>query len=156
MDIKLNYMNYFRGRGSHSVARGSSAFLPLLCYPELCLGRPCFCSSDRFLFCWAAFLSISLQAFVFPVSLLLFFLFLRPFLIHARMLELGRAFVHGHTFLYSWSGPMTLVVGLLLELRSCPIFLLFSSCLLYDLSSWKVHLLNPAYNNNNINFSLSR
>ena len=27
-----------------------------------------------------------------------------------------------------------------MELRSCPIFLLFSSCLLQDLSSWKGHL----------------
>ena len=29
------------------------------------------------------------------------------------MPDLGRAFVHGHTFLHSWSGLMTLVVGLL-------------------------------------------
>ena len=29
------------------------------------------------------------------------------------MPERIRAFVHGHTFLHSWSGPMTLVVGLL-------------------------------------------
>ena len=65
------------------------------------------------LFCWAAFLSISLLASVFPVSLPLFFLFLRPCLIHARQPEGGRAFVHGHTFLHSWSGPMTLVAGLL-------------------------------------------
>ena len=63
--------------------------------------------------CWAAFLPISLLASVFPVSLPLFFLFLRPCLIHARMPGWGRAFVHGHTFLHSWSGPMTLVVGLL-------------------------------------------
>ena len=41
------------------------------------------------------------------------FLFLRPCLIHARMPGWGRAFVHGHTFLHSWSGPMTVVVGLL-------------------------------------------
>ena len=51
----------------------------------LCPGRPCFSSSDVFLFCWAAFLSISLLASVFPVSLPLFFLFLRPCLIHARI-----------------------------------------------------------------------
>ena len=80
---------------------------------SLCLGRPCFRSSNVFLFCWAAFLSISLLASVFPVSLPLFFLFFRPCLIHARMPERGRAFVHGHTFLHSWSGPMTVVVGLL-------------------------------------------
>ena len=42
-----------------------------------------------------------------------FFLFLWPCLIHARMPDWGRAYVHGHTFLHSWSGPMTLVVGLL-------------------------------------------
>ena len=71
--------------------------------PELCLGRPCFSSSDVFLFCWAAFLSISLLASVFSVSLPLFFLFLRPCLIHARMPDWGRAFVHGHTFLHSWT-----------------------------------------------------
>ena len=28
-------------------------------------------------------------------------------------LDWGRAFVHGNTFLHSWSGPMILVVGLL-------------------------------------------
>ena len=65
------------------------------------------------LFCWAAFLSISLLASVFPVSLPLFFLFFRPCLIHARLPEWGRAFVHGLTFLHSWSGPMTVVIGLL-------------------------------------------
>ena len=82
--------------------------LALLTY--LCLGRPCFSSSDVFCF---AFLSISLLASVFPVSLPFLFLFLRLCLIHARMPDWGRAFVHGHTFLHSWSGPMTLVVGLL-------------------------------------------
>ena len=69
----------------------------------LCPGRPCFSSSDVFLFCWAVCLSISLLASVFPVSLPLFFLFLRPCLIHARMPDWGRAFVHGHTFLHSWT-----------------------------------------------------
>ena len=49
-----------------------------------------------------------------PLSFLpLFFLFLRPCLIHARIPDWGRAFVHGHTFLHSWSGPMTVVIGLL-------------------------------------------
>ena len=66
----------------------------------LCPGRPCFSSSDVFCF---AFLSISLLASVFPVSLPLFFLFLRPCLSHARMPDWGRAFVHGHTFLHSWT-----------------------------------------------------
>ena len=46
-----------------------------------------------------------------PLSFLsLFFLFLQLCLIHARMPERGRAFVHGHTFLHSWSGPWSLVV----------------------------------------------
>ena len=93
--------------------------------PELCLGRPCFSSSDVLLFCWAAFLSFSLLASVFPVSLPLFFLFLRPCLIHARMPDWGRAFVHGHTFLHSWSGPMTLVVGLL---HGSVLFVMCCSC----------------------------
>ena len=43
------------------VQRSSSNFL-----------TPSFSSSDVFLFCWAAFLSISLLVFVFPVSLPLF------------------------------------------------------------------------------------
>ena len=39
-----------------------------------------------------------------PLSFLsLFFLFLRPCLIHARMPDWGKAFVHGHTFLHSWT-----------------------------------------------------
>ena len=102
------------GAGGHllwlEVRRSPPPFFVNL---SLCLGRPCFSSSDVFLFCWAAFLSISLLASVFPVSLPLFFLFLRPCLIHARLPEGGRAFVHGHTFLHSWSGPMTVVIGLL-------------------------------------------
>ena len=63
-----------------------------------------------FLFCWAAFLSISLLASVFPLSLPLFFLFLRPCLIHARMVTgVGLlcmdtlSCIHGHTFLHSWT-----------------------------------------------------
>ena len=71
---------------------------------------PRFSSSDRFLFCWSAFLSLASWAFV---SLPLFLLFLRPCLIHARMPDWGRAFVHGHAFLHSWSGPIALVVNLL-------------------------------------------
>ena len=56
-----------------------------------CAARPCFSSSDKCLFCWAAF---------FPSACW-------------RMPEMSRAFVHGHTFLHSWSGPMKLVVCLL-------------------------------------------
>ena len=41
--------------------------IPLLCQPELSLGRPYFSSSDVFWFCWAAFHSISLLSSVFPL-----------------------------------------------------------------------------------------
>ena len=52
---------------------------------------PCFSSSKKFLFCWAPFCPSA----------------------YWRMPEMSRAFVHGHTFLHSWSGPMKLVVYLL-------------------------------------------
>ena len=108
-----NYFNYplftIGGKGSHSV-RGVKRSSSCIVNPELCLGRLCFSSSDVFLFCWAAFLSISLL----PLSFIsIVFLLFRPCLIHARMPDRGRAFVHGHTFLHSWSGLVTLVVGLL-------------------------------------------
>ena len=48
--------------------------------------RPCFSSSDKCVICWVAF---------FPSS-------------YWRMPEMSRAFVHGHTILHSWSGPMKL------------------------------------------------
>ena len=64
-------------------------------------GRSCFSSSDVFLFCWAAFLSISLLASFSSSSDLAWF-----------MCEC-LAFVHGYTFLHSWRGPMALVVWLL-------------------------------------------
>ena len=67
------------------------------------------------------------------------------------MPERSRAFVHGHTFLHSWSGLRALVpsrFSYCTELRSCPILLLFSFLFLYDLSSWKGYILNPKYNNN--------
>ena len=91
------------GAGGHLLSLGEVRRCPPALLTYLCPGRPCFGSSDVFLFCWAAFLSISLLASVFPVSLPLFFLFLRPCLIHARMPDWGRAFVHGHTFLHSWT-----------------------------------------------------
>ena len=102
------------GAGGHilwlgKVQRSSPSFVNLSCALVGLVLVP----QKRFLFCWAAFLSISLLASVFPVSLPLSFLFLRPCLIHARMHDGSRAFVHGHTFLHSWSGLMTLVVGLL-------------------------------------------
>ena len=61
-----------------------------------------------------------------------------------RLLDWGRAFVHGHTFLHSWSGPMTSVVGLLhgaTFLSNFPLVLFLSFIGPY--SSWKGHLLNP-------------
>ena len=82
-EMKLDKFIYLRTKGE------VKAFIPLIG------------------FCKAALLSISLLASVFLC------LFLRPCLIHARIAEWGRAFVHGHTFLHSWSGPMTVVVGLL-------------------------------------------
>ena len=106
---------------------------PPLSTPQLCLGRPFLVPQIVFfiiiIFFWKGgglpfFPSVS-----WPLSFLpLFFLFPRPCLIHARIADWGRAFVHGHTFLHSWSGPMTLACCM--ELRSCPILLLFSSCLL--------------------------
>ena len=72
--IKLQYVVHIsvEGAGGHilwlgEVQRSSLAFLSIAV-----LGRPCFSSSDRFLFCWADFLSISLLASVFLFSLPLF------------------------------------------------------------------------------------
>ena len=85
-----------------------------------------------------------------PLSFLsLFFFFFQPGLIHARMPERSRDFVHGHTFLHSWSGPMTLVVGLLhgaTLLSNLPL-VLFVSFIgpRYGVASWWEHLLNPEY-----------
>ena len=59
---------------------------------------------------------------------------LKALQISRSMPEMGRAFVHGHTFLHSWSGSMTVVaIWRCMELRSCPILLLFSSCLFFNL-----------------------
>ena len=73
---------------------------------------PSFSSSDVFCFVGLPFFP-SASWPLFFLSLFLFFLFFRPCLLHARLPDWGRAFVHGHTFLHSWSGPMKLVVGLL-------------------------------------------
>ena len=79
------------GAGGHILWLGEVERSPpppaLLTY--LCPGRPCYSSSFVFLFCWAKQKHISLLA---SVSLPLFLLFLRPCLIHARMLELGLGF----------------------------------------------------------------
>ena len=83
----------------------SPALLTYLCLVGLVLVRQIF-------FCFVGLPFFPSASW--PLSFLsLFFLFLRPCLIHARMPDWGRAFVHGHTFLHSWSGPMTLAVGLL-------------------------------------------
>ena len=104
---------------------------PPLSTPQLCLGRPFLVPQIVFLFFFLGG-GGGLPFFPpasWPLSFLpLFFLFLQPCLIHARISDWGRAFVHGHTFLHSWSGQMTLACCM--ELRSCPIFLLFSSCFL--------------------------
>ena len=115
-------------------------FLPLLCYLSCVYSRPCFSSSDKF------FVLFSLRT---PVSL--FFLFLWPCMIHARMPERGRAFVHGHTFLHSWSGPMTLVVNLLHGATFlCNLtHVLFVPFIGPYLVVGKDTLLNPTYNKNN-------
>ena len=72
--------------------------------------RPCFSSSYIFFFCFVGLPCFPSASWT--LSLLSLFFFFRPCLIHAQMPEWGRAFVHGDTFLHSWRGPMTLVVGL--------------------------------------------
>ena len=67
-----------------------------------CPGRPSFSSSYVFWF------FLGCLSFHQPPGLLSFLsLFLRPCMIHVRMPGRSRAFVHGHTSLHSWSGPMT-------------------------------------------------
>ena len=80
---------WYESRG-REVARGTWAFVPSIVNMS-CADRPCFSCSDKCLFCWAAF---------FPSA-------------YWQMHEMSRPFVHGHTLLYSWSGPMKLVVCLL-------------------------------------------
>ena len=125
---------YLVEQDTRSISCSSPCFVNLTC---ALVGR-FFFFFFFFFFCCLSFYQLPGLCPVFPVSLPLFFLFLRPCLIHARMPGWGRAFVHGHTFLLSWSRPMTLVVH----------GATFLSNLLYDLSSWNEHLLNPTYNNN--------
>ena len=73
----------------------------------------CFSSFFRCVFVGLPFFPSASWPPAFLSLFLSFSLFLRPCLIHARMPKMGRAFVHGHTFLHSWSGSMTVVVGLL-------------------------------------------
>ena len=72
-------------------------------------GSPCFVNLSvprqaLFWFLRCVFVLPFFPSASWPLSFLsLFFLFLRPCLIHARMPDWGRAFVHGHTFLHSWT-----------------------------------------------------
>ena len=72
-------------------------------------------------------------------------LFLRPCLIHARMPGRIWSFLHGHTFLHSWSGPITLVVGLLHGAICVPVQSYTCSLRVFymTLVVWKGHLSNP-------------
>ena len=120
------------------MARGKVSVIPPALLTWAILGRPCFSSSDKFLFCWA-------DKFLFCCSSSDFAWFMHECL-------RSRVFVHGRTFLHPRIRPMTWVVGLL---NSCPILLLFSQYRLYYLSSWKRHLFNLANNNNIFNFAFS-
>ena len=80
-------MNQRAGKWLGEVCK---AFLPSIVNMS-CEDRPCFSTSDKCLFCWAAF---------FPSA-------------YWRMPDMSWSFVHGHTLLHSWSGPMKLVVCLL-------------------------------------------
>ena len=62
---KDNKISQGRGNSLRNEVRGWIE----LCSPDPLKPLPCFSSQYRFLFCWAAFLSISLLASVFPVSL---------------------------------------------------------------------------------------
>ena len=95
--LRLSRINQRQTEFIHwSVKRDASNCWAFLILHDLSLCGPCFSSSNVFLFCWAAFLSISLLASVFPVPFPLSFLFLQHCLIHARMSEWGRPFMHWH------------------------------------------------------------
>ena len=79
------------------MARGKVSVIPPALLTWAILGRPCFSSSDKFLFCWAAFLSISLLSSVFPL------LFLRLCLIHARMWHLFNLANNNNIFNFAFS-----------------------------------------------------
>ena len=116
MEIFIYIDSSSRSRGSlipwlTEVRHSSSKFVNLISCAKVCL-----VSFPEIDFC------ITGLHFFPSASWPLSSLFLRPCLIHARMPERSRAFVHGHTFLHSWSGPMKLVVDLLREATcSCPI-----------------------------------
>ena len=77
-------------RSSHSFVNLSCALVGLVLVPLI-----------GFCFVGVAFFPSA----SWPLSFLsLFFLFLQPCLIHARLPDWGGAFVHWHTFLHSWSG----------------------------------------------------
>ena len=80
-------------------------------------------------FFYISFMSFLSYLTLFSSSSSSLFLFLQLCSIHAQMPDWGRAFVHGHTFLHSWSGLMTLVVGLLhgaIFLSNLPLVLFLS------------------------------
>ena len=78
----------FRGQG------GVLTTVPSPC-PEVVGRQAFFLFQCRFFdLCWAAFLSMSLLASIYPVFLPLHFLFVRSCQLYARMPELGRASVH--------------------------------------------------------------
>ena len=102
-----NQLIWGRMQGVAFCDYGSSVPPPALFTWAVPIARTCFSSSDKFLFCW-------LPCFPSASWLLSFLsLFLWPYLIHARMSERSRAFVHGHTFLHSWNVPMNFVISLL-------------------------------------------
>ena len=106
----------FKNKNYHFFLKCIGHFLPYAFHTRrLCLRRRQRRRVGLFLVPPMCFCFVGLPFFPsasWPLSFLLFFLFLRPCLIHARMPDCDRAFVHGHTFLHSWGGPMTLVVGL--------------------------------------------
>ena len=133
---------FFRSRASEGHIlwlREVNHSSPCFIYkPELCLGRPCLSSSDRFLFCWAAFFSFDQPpASVFSVSLPLFFLFLWPCLTGWDFF----AWIHFLAFMEcandSGSRPATYSYSPV-QSYSC------SLCVFYRtlVASWKGHLLN--------------
>ena len=57
--------------------------------------------------------------------------------------------MHGYPFAFmDLADDINSLPATCMGLHSCPIVLLFSSCLLYDISNWKGHLLNPKNINN--------
>ena len=108
---RLNYYSTYGGMRSYFVAKKVRRSSPQHCnLIEQCRYRPYFTSSDVFFFVRLPFSPSTLCISCLCSS---FFLLLRPCLIHERISNKSRTFVHGHTFLHSWSETMTLEVALL-------------------------------------------